>query len=840
MILSHPNKKLITHLENTFKIANEILNNVFLKNEIYNLNKEDIKEIVKIIIFYHDLGKLTTYFQEYINEKMQNQKKLKLDPLYHHSLISSIFAYFATKRYLDIHKSNMDPYVKRLISYISFAVIKKHHSYLQNLKDIISIDYDQNKEILKKQFTSIAENIEKYKNEFNQIPFLLDIINEVEKVIQEKQEFYKYFSSLLVSESKIGNIIKRNNFQGKEEQHLAFYIISLLFYSILTYSDRLEVNIKGNINISDIFYFFKEFPDYDLIDKYINKITINENSPKLYINDLRRSLYYYIKENISNLNLSNNLFLMNLPTGLGKTLLNLYFSTNLKKKVKETYNYEPKIIYCLPFISIIDQVDYILKNIFNLNNNINSYLYLSNHYLSSKEYSLDIIKSNEFIENEFIESQQVMQCMLLSELLSENWNSHIVLTTFVRFFESFCDNKISNIMRFHNLVSSIIILDEVQNIPHRYYKFLDILFRSLTHYFNTYFILSTATTPIFLDNYKPIFNNSDIKNKLALLNRVTINVKINSNNTHIEHLVSYISDIISTKSISKLLVVMNTIRSAKELYINLVDKFRDKDIKFYFLSSHVIPKERLKRIKEIKNYKEKGLLIVISTQIVEAGVDLDFDYSIRDFAPLDSIIQVAGRTNRHYTKNKNNSYLDLFLLKDKLNKYYCSYIYDQVILEKTKQILLNNESVPESNFSSIFQEYKNKLMSSINNCISNEILNNIVYLNFEKISYNKLIEKNYKEYPIFVELDSDAKEIWQKYTSILDNKKNYNYLELRQELAKIKDNLLSYVINVSKSYSEKNLPPMVNNFLYISYQDLSRYYDLETGFIPQSDDLLIF
>jgi CRISPR-associated endonuclease/helicase Cas3 len=840
MILSHPNRKLINHLENTFKIANEIYNNIFLKNSIYNLTKEEIREIIKIIIFYHDLGKATSYFQDYLKEEPKNQKKLKSNPLYHHSLISSIFAYFATKKYLDQYKPSIDDDIKKLISYISFIVIKKHHSYLQNLRDIISINYEQDKEILQKQFISIRENIEKYKDEFKKIPFLFDIVKNVEEVIEKEKNFIKYFRSSLLSEYKIKDVIEKNNF--REEEYLGFYIISLLFYSILTYSDRLEASIKGNIDILDIFYFKNEFPDYYIIEKYINKITKNDNSIfgdkiNLNINSLRKKLFTYIKENIDNVDFNDNLFLMNLPTGLGKTLLNFYFSINLKKKIKENYNYDPKIIYCLPFISIIDQVDHILRNIFNLNK-IQSYLYLSNHYLSSREYSLNLLDVNNYDKSEFIEEEKIREYILVSELLSENWNSHIVLTTFVRFFESFSDNQISSIMRFHNLVSSIIILDEIQNIPHKYYKFLDKIFKALAYYFNTYFILSTATAPIFLDNYKSILDNLDVTKEFKLLNRVNISVKINSENNNIKDLANYIQEIINKESVKKLLVVLNTIGSAKELYKNLINKLENKNVKLYFLSSHVVPKERLRRIKEIKNYKDNEVLIVISTQIIEAGVDLDFDYSIRDLAPLDSIIQVAGRTNRNYTKN--TSTLDVFLLKNDISKFYCYYIYDQIILENTKDILLKNQSIPESNFSYIFEQYKNKLKQAINNEISNRILNNIVYLNFENVSYNKLIEKNYKEYSIFVELDSEAKKIWEKYTTILNSKKYHNYLQIKQELIKIKNDLFSYVINVSKTYSEKNLPPKVNNFLYISYEDLNKYYDLETGFIPENNDLLIF
>lgn len=263
--------------------------------------------------------------------------------------------------------------------------------------------------------------------------------------------------------------------------------------SILLFADRREAT---NIQL---FYFNQDFIDYDIFDDYVinlNKNSLNqdfENNNSQFLK-LRQETYNRIKKEILS-DLFDNIIGVNLPTGIGKTLINLNLALKIKEKIKSSFNYHPKIIYSLPFLSIIDQVDELIKKAFNFKKiNLTSNLYISHHYLSKFEYKINNI--NNIDENiEYLD-------LLKGELMIENWDSHIVLTTFVKLFETITKNKVSTLMRFYNLISSIVILDEVQNIPYKYYYFLNTIFKALSYYFNNYFILSTEKKEFIFENIK--------------------------------------------------------------------------------------------------------------------------------------------------------------------------------------------------------------------------------------------------------------------------------------------------------------------------------------------------
>lgn len=122
MLYSHPDKYLIDHLRNTANISKKLYSNIFVKNNIMGLNKDELIDISLIIAYYHDLGKATKYFQEYLFETNNNKKnKLKVSPLTKHSLISAILAFFALKEYLIPKK-----YFRRIKIYYS---IYRFYSY---------------------------------------------------------------------------------------------------------------------------------------------------------------------------------------------------------------------------------------------------------------------------------------------------------------------------------------------------------------------------------------------------------------------------------------------------------------------------------------------------------------------------------------------------------------------------------------------------------------------------------------------------------------------------------------------------------------------------------------
>ena len=153
------------------------------------------------------------------------------------------------------------------------------------------------------------------------------------------------------------------------------------------------------------------------------------------------------------------------------------------------------------------------------------------------------------------------------------------------------------------------------------------------------------------------------------------------------------------------MIVLNTIGSAQDIY-KFIQGLELENTKKFFLSTNVIPKERLERInkrsKSPRNHRKRK--VIVSTQLIEAGVDIDADIVYRDFAPLDSINQVAGRCNRNSAKNEKGT-VSIFILKDDRKEFY-KYIYDPFLMSKTLDILKPIKGpIKESEFLDLNNKY---------------------------------------------------------------------------------------------------------------------------------------
>jgi CRISPR-associated endonuclease/helicase Cas3 len=258
-----------------------------------------------------------------------------------------------------------------------------------------------------------------------------------------------------------------------------------------------------------------------------------------------------------------------------------------------------------------------------------------------------------------------------------------------------------------------------------------------------------------------------------------------------------------------------------------------KDYKPIFLSTQIIPAERIKRINEIKAKKTK---IVVSTQLVEAGVDIDFEVVYRDFAPLDSIIQSAGRCNRGGLFDTG----DVFVLKltNENNRLYASYIYDSVLLEATMKIL-NKDVFFEQEISNLINEYYKEISKIKSKKDSYDLLEHLYSLKFyaekEKNMINSiadfvLIEDDIYKSSVFIEIDENASKLWQEYVKIKEIK---DIFKRRKEFYKIKGDFYNYVVNVQV---KENTPPYKEGFYHVSGEMLPSFYDMETGFIDKKEN----
>ncbi len=213
-------------------------------------------------------------------------------------------------------------------------------------------------------------------------------------------------------------------------------------------------------------------------------------------------------------------------------------------------------------------------------------------------------------------------------------------------------------------------------------------------------------------------------------------------------------------------------------------------------------------------------------------MDIDLERVIRDLGPLDSINQVAGRANRNL--NIELGVVEVVMLKDEKNhRPFYSYIYDPVLIDKTKRIFESHSVVSEEDFLCLANQYYQQILKTISDDISQDYINAIKMLNYEEIAKFELIEEKDQKIDIFVEFDDEATTIWEQYQKVL---KIADLRKRKQKFLEIRGKFYSYVISVFTRKASKNLPPEVSGITFISRNQLNEYYDLETGYTTEGEN----
>lgn len=326
------------------------------------------------------------------------------------------------------------------------------------------------------------------------------------------------------------------------------------------------------------------------------------------VNIIRSSILNQCREKA---HMAPGIFSLSVPTGGGKTLSGTAFA--LEHAIKHQ---KRRIIYVIPYTSIIEQTAAIFRSIFGDN----------------------IVEHHANLDPDQEDSR--------SRLATENWDAPIIVTTSVQFFESLFAARTSRCRKLHNIVNSVVVLDEVQLLPPEFLQPITDVMNLLVAHYGVTFLLSTATQPALssfhtfgallfrgLDNVHEIVDNPDAL--YQKLKRVEIEIP--------EDLTTpgdwqTIAD--ALKKYSTVLCIVNRRDDARELY-----RLMPKDT--VHLSALMCGEHRSRVIADIKARLERNEPVrVISTQLVEAGVDFDFPVVYRALAGLDSIAQAAGRCNR--------------------------------------------------------------------------------------------------------------------------------------------------------------------------------------------------
>lgn len=792
-LLAHPDELLITHSKNVAEISLERFKSI--KHNLNKILKPTIwEDLVYITGFSHDLGKATSYFQQYIKASDEEKERLKNQPETHHGLLGAIFTYWLIKTYLGKRQIEDKHPLVEFLPFLFFLIVKKHHGDLGN---------PLNDELFGEQFDYLEKQISTINKE--ELEHFLHSLSDNIKIEFDLCEFPKDIKLFVQNELKspIKSTSIRKIFKDKFPQNIDSYVIFQFFYSLLLQSDKESVILERKSKK-------RNFIEPDIVCKYKEK---KFGTPKLEIDKIRENIFQDALHTIENADLNQKIFSLNVPTGTGKTLTSLSVALKLRERLKNEEGFLPRIIYSLPFTSIIDQNYDVFNDVFN---NPPSDLLLKHHHLADVVYKTKSEKNEEYDTNQ-------------AQFLIETWESEIIVTTFVQLFHTLLTNRNRSLKKFHKLANSIILLDEVQTIPIKYWLLVREVFKTLTEVFNSYIILITATQP-------RIFPENEIMELVpqkhiyfSKLNRVQLEFvhKDLPLKEFQEMLYNEISN--SDKSF---LIVMNTITSSLELYNALIRKEIDGEL--FYLSTNIIPKERLKRIQEIKTETKRR--IIISTQLVEAGVDIDVENVWRDFGPLDSINQVSGRCNRNFAGELGN--VKIIKLKDDKDRYFYRYIYGDSILQimQTNDVFNENRLFKESEFLENISKYYKDIEDRMSDADSEKIICDVEKLQFDEIAKFRLIEnEEYYKKDIFIEIDEEATTVWQKFIQI----REMPLVERKLAFLKIKKDFYDYVISVPAKYVKESEYENTG-VVYISKEEIESCYDEKTGWKRDEQGCYVF
>lgn len=798
-LYSHPDKLLKEHLSNVGCSSRETLSLKEIDLNDLELKKDVLGDLSYLIGICHDLGKATEYFQNYIKETDEKKRmQMKSRPETKHGLLSAIFTYFVLREYLKDQQALNEPLCD-ILSVIGYLIVKRHHGNLKDARsEVLDLREDEDLVVLGRQIQSIDLN--EVKNVYRDL-FKLDL-----------SYFFSHYQDIVKEILQKKKRIRRL----KEEKNIQYSLITQLLYSVLLNSDKVDASgIRMDRNIGEI--------SSDLVDAY--KVIEGYNEPEGKINIIRNSIYDDVISTVGGLNLEQKIYSLNVPTGTGKTLTSLSFALKLRDKLKTEKGFTPKIIYSLPFMSIIDQNFDVFEDVF--------------EKVSGEPPTTDILLKHHHLADIFFETKGNEFETTESLFLIEGWNSEIIVTTFVQFFHTLISNKNRALRKYHNIVNSIVILDEVQSIPHEYWLLFKELISVFSKCFNTYFIFVTATQPLIFEPETEI--TELVKDKTKYFNefdRIELIPVLEI--TPFDEFKEIVRKETEKNKEKDFLIVLNTINSSKELYEHL-KSFETEKTSYYYLSTNIIPKERLSRIGNIKT--NKGRKVIVSTQLIEAGVDIDVDIVYRDFSTLDSINQVAGRCNRNY-RNDEMGLVKVFVLMDTNSKKYYQYIYGDkpILIDKTYQVLKSFSEINEPLFLEITNEYYMKVKDAMSNDESEKMVSYLFDLKFESLQKNfRLIKQDYEKVDVFIELDDDAKRIWQIYLGIQEEN---NLFERRKLFLEIKKKFYDYVISVPEKFKNQvgfDEKMGIGRISKIEI-DQGNGYDPETGFKrdPPGSGTLIF
>lgn len=466
------------------------------------------------------------------------------------------------------------------------------------------------------------------------------------------------------------------------------------------------------------------------------------------------------------------LFRLTVPTGGGKTIASLAFALSHAEE-----HQMDRVIYVIPYTSIIEQ--------------------------NAKIFA-DILGKSNVLENHCNVDYGASEELRPMQLAAENWDKPVIVTTNVQFFESLFSGKSSKCRKLHNIANSVIIFDEAQMLPNDYLKPCIHALEQILRYYRSSIILCTATQPALKNLLSQEIEIKELCPRMTEQFTFFKRASIKNLNRISEEMLTQ-----RLQSENQALCILNTRKRTQKIYQYI------KEEGVYHLSTSMYPAHRKRVLAKIRQRLNSGeKCVVVSTSLVEAGVDLDFQTVYRQMAGVDSIIQAAGRCNRDGKRVYSDCFTYVFEFEQK------EYIPGQrQQMEVTESLLADGRELEDLE---TIQEYFEMLYHFRGDSLDKkEILKKFQKMNFqfsqvsrefhliEEITKTILITKEEEAQKIYEELRVKGltKELMRKMGPYCVNvyETDFNKMNAAGMLRGISEELKEdyFVLNDTERYSEE-------------------------------------
>jgi len=588
--------------------------------------------------------------------------------------------------------------------------------------------------------------------------------------IYSKKDVLEYANLKAIDTTQFRRLKRKNK---KLRFDVDDFVTQKLLFSKLIFADKYEAIYKSSHKKKE------NKQSLSLLHKRLDEI-IKHKDPKR--DEVKNSILNAYDKNY-------NIFTLTAPTGIGKTLTSL----ELALKIKEEKSLE-KIIYILPFTSIIDQTYEVFDTLF----------------------PNEITKHHHAVT--FEDTQEDNRAYDRWKFILNAWDEPFIISTLYQLFFALFSNKNSDNIKFQALQNAVIVLDEVQAIPFDLWKLFKALLPVLAQKLNSTFILMSATMPILIDKTEAL----ELVDKKAVFEEKNRYVLKYLDVNDLEMLADVI--VAEFKEGKSVLCVVNTIKRSKLLYKLVKEQIEES----FCLNSYMFFEDRKEVIITIREKENNNVThkILISTQVIEAGVDLDFDVGFREFAPISSIIQTAGRVNREGKKGLS----PIYIFEAQHN------IYDPIMMSESRKTFLEplkEQEIEERDILTYVEAYFNAL--DANKGDTKGMLDDIEIFDFNALSKKNrdafgLEAEHIKSVVVGVDLKSYELDYFQ-------SSKGLKPYEMKREKEKIMREFQANILNIKEKDLNATGLSIEHSDIFGLYYMMERegIYSKESGFLIEEE-----